>query len=246
MLGRIIRYSMILFKSFGNEKRNNQWRVGTEMELIDSGHYFRDYDTEQRFLSYFHQIDGVLKLKPHKILEIGIGNSFVANYLKGEKLNIATLDIDPGLNPDVVGSVTNTPFSSDRFDVVASFECLEHIQYTDALCGFREMVRCSKKYIFISLPDATPFISFSLDIGGGNEVSYIFSLPLTRGLLPRPKNSGDHHWEIGRGKYKLKKIISDFKTHNVKLLWTRRYFQIPYHRFFLFEKTCIRDGECFD
>ena len=44
-------------------------------------------------------------LNPKKVLEIGVGNGFVSNYLKQRKKDVVTADIDAGLSPNVVSSV---------------------------------------------------------------------------------------------------------------------------------------------
>lgn len=72
--------------------------------------YDNNYDTKGRFASYWHQINEVQKLKPSTILEIGVGNSFIHNYLRNKGLKISTLDISKELNPDYIGSVLNMPF----------------------------------------------------------------------------------------------------------------------------------------
>lgn len=50
---------------------------------------------------------------------------------------------------------------------------------------------------------------------------------------------GEHHWEIGKKGYLLKKIIDDLSQKS-KLLKTYRVPENPYHRFFVFEKISCR------
>lgn len=89
---------------------------------VEPNHYFNEfYDSKERWISYWHQINEIIKLNPKRVLEIGIGNSFVSKYLKERKLNIVTLDIDSRLNPDVVGSVLNIPLKDNSFDVIACY-----------------------------------------------------------------------------------------------------------------------------
>lgn len=40
-----------------------------------------NYDTLERFISYYYQISLVKKVNPNKILEIGIENKTVSTYL---------------------------------------------------------------------------------------------------------------------------------------------------------------------
>ena len=49
---------------------------------VEPNHYFNEsYNSKERFISYWHQINEIIKLKPKKVLEIGIGNGFVSKYL---------------------------------------------------------------------------------------------------------------------------------------------------------------------
>ncbi len=97
---------------------------------VEPNHYFNEsYDSKERFISYWHQINEIINLKPKKVLEIGIGNGFVSKYLKERKVNVLTLDIDKKLNPDIVGSVLDVPFPDNSFEVIACYEILEHMQY---------------------------------------------------------------------------------------------------------------------
>ena len=93
-------------------------------------HYFKkSYDTKARFISYWHQIDEIVQFNPTTILEIGIGNGFVSDYLKKRSYYIKTIDIDERLNPDYIGNVLNLPFDDNSFQVVSCCEVLEHIPY---------------------------------------------------------------------------------------------------------------------
>ena len=61
---------------------------------------FHQYDYKDRWVSYWHQIDEVLKLEPKTVLEIGIGNGLVTEYLKKHGVEVKTLDIEKKLNPN--------------------------------------------------------------------------------------------------------------------------------------------------
>jgi len=81
------------------------------MPEVDPAHYYEaNYNTKGRFCSYWHQIQELVSLKPANILEIGVGNGLVCNYLKQRGFKVTTLDIDERLNPDQVGSVLAIPF----------------------------------------------------------------------------------------------------------------------------------------
>ena len=73
---------------------------------VEAAHYSQPgYDDRIRFLTYWHQIHYIWSLAPQSVLEIGVGNSFVSNYLRQRGVNVFTLDIDASLRPDCAGSV---------------------------------------------------------------------------------------------------------------------------------------------
>lgn len=96
---------------------------------VSREHYFKDYDTKERWVSYWHQINEVLSTGSKSVLEIGLGNGIAADYLKKMGLGVTTVDIDPALNPDYICSVTElTKFLRlTFFDIVLCAEVLEHI-----------------------------------------------------------------------------------------------------------------------
>ena len=59
---------------------------------VEPDHYYKNYDTKERFCSYWHQIQEILSLNPKNTLEIGIGNGFVSKYLKQRGFNVITLN----------------------------------------------------------------------------------------------------------------------------------------------------------
>ncbi|MCX6807341.1 MAG: hypothetical protein NTZ80_00825 [Patescibacteria group bacterium] len=65
------------------------------------------YNDEQRFISYFYQLQSVIGLHPQSVLEIGVGSSLVASYLRKLKIKVDTLDHNASLNPDIVSSVSS-------------------------------------------------------------------------------------------------------------------------------------------
>ncbi|OHE59528.1 MAG: methyltransferase type 11, partial [Thermodesulfovibrio sp. RBG_19FT_COMBO_42_12] len=145
---------------------------------VSPSHYFsKSYDSKKRFCSYWHQINEIIILNPKKTLEIGIGNSFVSVYLKDRKINVITLDIDKRLNPDVVGSVLDLPFADNSFDVVASYELLEHHPYENFNKALFEIFRVSNSYAILSLPDVERAYRINVQIPKLGEVKKLIALP---------------------------------------------------------------------
>jgi SAM-dependent methyltransferase len=197
-------------------------------------HYnFASYMDKGRWTSVWHQLDEVIRLNPKNVLEIGPGPGLFKSLSNSFGMNVETIDLDPDLEPDHVGSATSLPFSDAYFDITCAFQMLEHLPYADSLQAFTEMARVSNKHIIISLPDAETVFRWQV---------WIPRLAAFDRLLTRrdwkPKDhifDGEHYWEINKKDYMLEKIIRDF-TKICKLVKTYRVKENPYHRFFIFTK----------
>ena len=111
---------------------------------------------KERWSSIWHQIHIISQLNPKNILKIGTGNGIFKSFISSYIGNTQTLDIDPELNPDILGTAKSLPFKENSYDVVCAFQVLEHLPYDDALVSFCEMMRVNRKKVILSLPDARP------------------------------------------------------------------------------------------
>jgi len=195
-------------------------------------HYqFKNYDYFDRWLSYWHQINEIFGLRPKSILEIGVGNRTVWQYLKKEEFDIKTMDIDQERKPDFLGSVEEMPFEKNSFDLILCAEVLEHLPFEKFEKCLKELERVTKKNVILSLPHFGPPIKFSIKIPFFKEIKVAFKIS----YHPKHQENGVHYWEIGKRGYgirKIKKIISKhFKVKNDFIP-----FENQYHHFFILEK----------
>jgi len=205
---------------------------------VEPNHYFnKSYDSKERFISYWTQINEIIKLNPKEVLDIGIGNGFVSNYLKKRGINLTTLDIDKRLNPDIVGSVLKLPFANKSFNVVTCYEVLEHLPYKDFNKALSEISRVSRPYAILSIPDANRVYRLSIQIPKIGYIKKLIPLPRLKRLIHN--SDGEHYWEIGKVGYPLNKITSDIQSAGFKIERIYRVFEIPYHRFFILKKITI-------
>ena len=207
------------------------------MFQVEPHHYYKKYDTKERFCSYWHQIQEIVSLNPTSILEIGVGNGFVSKYLKQRGFNIITLDIDRKLSPDVAGSVLHIPFSDETFDVVACYELLEHLPYENFEKAISEIFRVSKAHAILSLPDSNAICRLYVQIPKIGEVRKLILFPRLR--KPIHHFDGQHFWEIGKANCSLNTIINDVNTVGFNIERTYRVFEMPYHRFFVLKKRLL-------
>src|ERR1035437_3886429 len=126
--------------------------------------------------------------KVDSILDVGCGEGFTLNRLKekgiGKKLEgieylPAAIDLGKKTYPDIKitqGTIYELPYKDNSFDLVLCTEVLEHLDKPqDAL---KELVRVSKRYLVISVPNE-PFFMLEQLIRGknwsrfGNDIEHI-------------------------------------------------------------------------
>ena len=174
----------------------------TAKKQVDKSHYeFHRYLSKARWNSLWHQLDEVIRLRPENVLEIGPGPGLFKHTALLFGIKVETLDLDPDLKPDHVGSAMALPFALNTYDVVCAFQMLEHLPYENALLAFREMVRVSRRHVIISLPDSETVWRYQFHIPKLGEFDM---------LVPRPsigtrkhKFDGEHFWEISKKDYPL-------------------------------------------
>lgn len=196
------------------------------------------YDHLERFISYYYQINLVREIKPNNVLEIGVGNKIVSEYLKRIGIKVTTCDIDPGLNPDKVGDIRNLPFEDKTFDMVLVFQVLEHLPFSDFEKALKEIKRVSQEFTIISLPyrhtcfEAVVKIPFVRTIFKKPFLDFCLRIPL---VFYNEKKLGKHQWEMGLKRYSLKKIKRHLSTH-FEIVKEVRPVLDSYHHFFILKK----------
>ncbi len=94
----------------------------------------------------------------NSVLEVGCGDGRIINDLIGKYERICGLDISlEGLEKvkadKVQGSVDDLPFPDNSFDLVICSEVLEHLPYSIYQKAIKEIMRVTRKYILISVPN---------------------------------------------------------------------------------------------
>jgi len=126
--------------------------------------------------------------KVDSILDVGCGEGFTLNRLKeheiGSKLegleySKDAIELGKKTYPDIKitqGSVYELPYKDNSFDLVLCTEVLEHLDKPEI--ALKELVRVSKKYLVISVPNE-PFFMFAQLVRGknwsrfGNDIEHI-------------------------------------------------------------------------
>jgi ubiquinone/menaquinone biosynthesis C-methylase UbiE len=210
-----------------------------DVQVDAEEHYGASYDTFQRFSSYFYQIDFTRSASPKTVLEIGIGNGLVADYLRKVGYQVTTCDFDRKLKPDVTADIRDLGvIKSNSQDVVIACEILEHIPFADVPQALKELARVAKKRVIISIP----FSSLTIELIGAVSKTYgpgkTIRLPLR---IPQflagdvNKRNHEHYWELGRRGYPLRKVRKLLRQHFKGIEKEFHPHLNPYHRFFILE-----------
>lgn len=199
---------------------------------VSKYHNFKKYDFKNRWVSYWHQIDEVLELNPKNVLEIGVGNRTVSNYLKNKNIDLTTLDIDRELEPDIVGNILALPLQDNSFDVILCAEVLEHLPFDNFEQALRELRRVAKRHIVLSLPHFGPSFRISFKAPFLREKKFAFKIWFPLAHYP----NRDHQWEIGKKGYSIGRIKNIIRKY---FIIKKEFvpFEIQYHHFFILEKN---------
>ena len=205
-----------------------------QTKQVNKEHYdFQRYMRRARWNSVWNQLHEVLSLQPASVLEVGPGPGLFKSNAQQFGLNIETVDIDPELKPDHLGSVTELPFADNSYDLVCAFQVLEHMPYADSLKAFSEMVRVSKHNVVLSLPNALKVWRLRIDL------PQVFTWQaMVRRPFAKPEVhvfDGQHFWEINKQESMLDSIEADFGAH-ADLLRSYQLYENPYHHFFVYQK----------
>lgn len=199
------------------------------MKQVNKNHYnFEKYTTLPRWISYWNQLNEILKLKPKSVLVIGPGDGIVVEALKLHIDVVKTLDIAEDLKPDYLGSVLDIQSATtEKFDVIVCCQVLEHIpfeQFESALKSIKQ--NCN--HALISLPFAhTNLIEFFIRLP--KMICFYFNLIFPK-FYKKWKFDGEHHWEVGcKGTEKkviTQKILKYFKIQNE--------YHVKFHHYHIF------------
>jgi hypothetical protein len=212
--------------------------MDTPTKQVSSSHYAFDlYLDKPRWTSVWHQLDEVLKLRPGRVLEVGPGPGVFKQVAAGFGVRVETIDIDPELGPDHVGSATSLPFVDDTFDVVCAFQMLEHLPFDVSMKAFGEMMRVAQRHVVISLPDAQPAWRYMLHVPLLGQLSVTLRIPFWKAVH---RFDGEHYWEINKKGYALARVVRELEKYG-RLAGTYRVPENAYHRFFVFDKRLQAD-----
>lgn len=206
---------------------------------VEAVHYnFLSYVNEERFCSYYKQIEEIIKSNAKTLLLIGMGDGIVSHLLTKIRpdLQITTLDFASDLYPDICCDIRElSDHVKEKFDAVLCCQVLEHLPYED----FENILQQIKSVLspqgtfILSLPDGGIEIRFLIHFP---KLKYINSFKrLCRYHKKDFPFNGEHYWEINVTKdYPLKRIKNSIE----KFYHIQREYLVEnntYHRFFILD-----------
>ncbi|MEK7573477.1 MAG: class I SAM-dependent methyltransferase [Patescibacteria group bacterium] len=137
---------------------------------------------------YNHLVSAVKDLQLETVLDVGCGEGFTLNRLSeegiGKKLEGVdfqekAIEIGKKLHPDLTlkqGDIYKLEYKNNSFDLVMATEVLEHLD--DPKKGLKELIRVSRKYILLSVPNEPFFMGANFLRGKnlsrwGNDIEHI-------------------------------------------------------------------------
>ncbi len=203
-----------------------------EQKQVDRDTYdFQRYSSSGRFVSYYHQLRCLLSRQPTSVLEAGVGDGVIGDYLRRTTtVAYKSLDVAEDLRPDLLGSVLAIPLPDHSVDIACAFEVLEHLPFEKFEPALREMARVARTHVIISLPHYGPAFKLAFKLPLLPAVSLAWKVP-----HPLPHHfDGQHYWEIGKRGYpprRIRSILQRIGTVEEEFI----PYESQYHHFF-----CIR------
>ena len=205
----------------------------------DRSHYDDEYYERRRLYSIAVQAEVLRRLRPGSVIEVGPGRGvFAAMFRQLSGARVVTIDIDPTLKPDVIGSVFEMPFADGGFDAVACFQMLEHLPFDAFGRALAEMRRVAKAGMALSLPDCSLALTVRFGSRNPRRDGFVgaWTVQPSSWALRRLKavpNSAGHYWEIGRRGTPLSVVRNAICRSGWRIDEEFRTAENAYHRFFV-------------
>ena len=198
-----------------------EYRYGAEWtKVLEEQQHWEYYWYQQKLM------EGLVTPGPDRILELGVGSGFAANYGRSRGFDVTTLDIDDEKKPDIVANVVTYDFERN-YDHLMAFEILEHIPYDQFERIIRKIPEFINDYAFISLPrNERVVFNLNLRLPKFRPVSYEWR------ILKKKITCEAHHWELDYGEFTNQRIESLFTDAGLRVA---RRMSCDYIRFYALE-----------
>ena len=192
-----------------------------------------DYISQARLHSYAHQLGAIIEAEPESVLEVGVGSGYVQQALTLLGYRVATLDIRPENEPDLLGSVAAIPAEDGSYDVVSCCQVLEHLPFDELGRSLTELARVARRRVVVSLPDVTRSVDVRVRLPRVGTRSWQLNAGFRPVPMPADRSKIGHQWEIGYRGFPLGLVRRTMTDVGLTIERTWRVPENPYHRFFV-------------
>lgn len=184
----------------------------------------------------------------YSVLEFGGGRDLTRTIARHFGIDYTSVDISDDFFPDVKSSIIDFENSGKTFDLVCSFQCLEHNPWEETQELIAHMSKFTHRYLYLSVPYSGAWFSLSFSVrlpklsfskrfcrvfdglgGGSIDVAKLR-------IRPKEEKHLAHWWEVGRPGLSRKRFVHEVEGHGFKLLKAEHNKLFPHHFFTLFEK----------
>lgn len=183
------------------------------------------------------------------VLEFGGGRDVTRALSRHLGLTHVSVDLQERFYPDHRATILDHPFDGRQYDMVCSFQCLEHNPPEELETLIGHMRQFTRKYLYLSVPYGgawvTLFVSLRLprfswtawkcltaDFLGGRRID---TAPFR--ALPDHRRHAPHWWEAGRPGLRRRRLVERIEAQGLRLIDSRHNPFFPHHLFLLFERT---------
>jgi len=182
------------------------------------------------------------------VLEFGSGRDVTRALSRHLGLTHISVDLSDRFYPDHRAAILDHPFDGRQYDLVCSFQCLEHNPLADVDPLIAHMRRFTRKYLYLSVPYGGAWLSFSVnlrlprlnwtlrkcltaDFLGGRRID---TAPFR--ALPKERRHAPHWWEAGRPGLSKRRLVRRIEGQGLRLIDSQHNPFFPHHLFLLFER----------
>ena len=198
-----------------------------------------DYLQSLDFINWYRQyylLREVLDRKVENVLEIGVGIGILANCLAPMVKNFTTFDINPNLNPDIVGDITiHDSALNNKFDCIIVADILEHIEFyklENVLKNLNSYL-VEGGFLLVTIPHRRSNFLFMTP----TQVPHVFTVPTgflsfgafyRRFIKRKIAIDPNHYWEIGDGNITRSDVNCKYRNAGFDEVFFKKLVYVDY------------------
>lgn len=221
-----LRASFIASEDILMQKKASKEQMINDIKYQYSTDWIHSLEAEEHWRLYWRQQELMQDrvLPGDRVLEIGVGSGFTANYLRSKGVNVKTLDIDSEKNPDIVSNMVVYDFQSE-YDHVLAFEVFEHIPYNEFESVLNKLSKICRNFLFLSIPKSE-VVLFRCELRFPKIKNKVISV-----TIPKRKITTKHHfWELNHKATPRSKFEASVRKAGFKIIsrgvWLSRAFYV--------------------